>query len=120
MSYGCATMEGMPVVGKTVGYTIRGARATARGSGRAGRWVTRRVRFARTRGGAGEVGMMRLLDLHAASCAGDTLITMGLAGTVFFGVPAGEARGRVALYLLVTMAPFALLAPVVGPVLDRF
>jgi hypothetical protein len=35
-------------------------------------------------------------------------------------VPAGEARGRVALYLLVTMLPFALLAPVVGPVLDRF
>ena len=64
--------------------------------------------------------MMRLLDLHAVSCAGDTLITIGLAGTIFFSVPAGEARGRVALYLLVTMVPFALLAPVVGPVLDRF
>jgi hypothetical protein len=46
---------------------------------------------------------------------GDTLITIGLAGTIFFGVPTGEARGRVALYLLVTMVPFALLAPVVGP-----
>ena len=64
--------------------------------------------------------MMRLLDLHAISCAGDTLITIGLAGTIFFNVPAGEARGRVALYLLVTMVPFALLAPVVGPLLDRF
>ena len=64
--------------------------------------------------------MMRLLDLHAASCAGDTLITIGLAGTIFFTVPLGEARGRVALYLLVTMVPFALLAPVVGPLLDRF
>ena len=72
------------------------------------------------RGGAGNVGMMRLLDLHAVSCAGDTLITIGLAGTIFFSVPAGEARGRVALYLLVTMVPFALLAPVVGPLLDRF
>ncbi len=25
---------------------------------------------------------MRLFDLHAASCAGDTLITIGLAGTI--------------------------------------
>ncbi|OEV22237.1 hypothetical protein AN220_27985, partial [Streptomyces nanshensis] len=33
--------------------------------------------------------------------------------------PTGEARGRVALYLAVTMAPFALLAPVIGPLLDR-
>jgi MFS family permease len=113
-------MEGMTALGKTVVYTIRGARASVRGSTRAGRWVTRRVIAVRDRGAAGEVGMSRLLDLHAASCAGDTLITMGLAGTVFFNVSAGEARGRVALYLLITMAPFALLAPIVGPALDRF
>ncbi|GLZ80635.1 MFS transporter [Actinorhabdospora filicis] len=62
---------------------------------------------------------MRLLDLHAASCAGDTLVAVGLAGTIFFSVPTDQARGQVALYLLVTMAPFALLAPLVGPVLDR-
>jgi MFS family permease len=47
------------------------------------------------------------------------LITVALASTVFFSVPTGEARGRVALYLLVTMAPFALLAPVIGPLLDK-
>lgn len=47
------------------------------------------------------------------------LITVALASTIFFSVPTGEARGRVALYLLVTMAPFALLAPVVGPLLDK-
>jgi MFS family permease len=64
--------------------------------------------------------MTRLFDLHAASCAGDTLVTVGLAGTIFFAAPAGEARGKVALYLLITMVPFALLAPVVGPLLDRF
>ncbi len=51
--------------------------------------------------------------------AGDMLVTLALASTVFFSVPTGEARGRVALYLLVTMAPFALLAPVIGPLLDR-
>jgi hypothetical protein len=50
---------------------------------------------------------------------GDMLITIALASSIFFSVPTGEARGRVALYLLVTMAPFALLAPVIGPLLDR-
>jgi len=94
-------------------------RATVQGM-RTGRFMVRHVTVARRRGAAGEAGMMRLLDLHAASCAGDTLVAIGLAGTIFFAVPVGEARGRVALYLLVTMLPFALLAPVVGPVLDRF
>lgn len=51
--------------------------------------------------------------------AGDALVAVSLAGTLFFGVPVGQARGRVALYLLLTMAPFALLAPVIGPALDR-
>ncbi len=110
----------MPSLGKTVGYTVKSARLTARGGRRATRWVTRRVLFFRDRGAAGEVGMMRLLDLHALSCAGDTLVTMGLAGTVFFAADPGAARSGVALYLLMTMAPFALIAPVVGPVLDRF
>jgi hypothetical protein len=110
----------MPSLGKSVGYGVRTVRLTARGGRRAGGWVTRRVLFFRDRGGAGEVGMMRLLDLHALSCAGDTLVTMGLAGTVFFGATASAARSGVALYLLITMAPFALIAPVVGPVLDRF
>lgn len=114
-------------VGRGVGATARGTRVAARGvraaatgSARTGRWVARNVRTARTAGGDGNIGMMRLLDLHAVSCAGDTLITIGLASTIFFGVPADAARGRVALYLLVTMVPFALLAPLVGPLLDRF
>jgi Major Facilitator Superfamily len=110
----------MPSLGKTVGYTIKSARLTARGGRRMTRWATRRVLFFRDRGGAGEVGMVRLLDLHALSCAGDTLITMGLAGTVFFRADPSAARSGVALYLLMTMAPFALIAPIVGPVLDRF
>ncbi len=110
----------MPSLGRTVGYTVKGVRLTARGGRRATRWMTRRVVFARHRGGAGEAGMTRLLDLHAISCAGDTLVTMGLAGTVFFSVAADAARSRVALYLLITMAPFAFIAPVIGPVLDRY
>jgi MFS family permease len=96
------------------------ARGVLVGIAALGRTLGRGVGRARTAGGAKEPGMIRLLDLHAASIAGDALIAIGLAGTIFFSVPAGEARGQVALYLLVTMLPFALLAPVVGPVLDRF
>ena len=98
----------------------KAVRLLVRGSVRGGAWATRRVGRARARGAANEVGMVRLFDLHALSCAGDTLIAIGLAGTIFFNVPLGEARSKVALYLLITMVPFALLAPVVGPLLDHF
>ena len=107
-------------LGRTAGMLIRGIRLLLRGSLRSGRWMTRQAVSVRARGAAGEAGMIRLFDLHAVSCAGDTLIAIGLAGTIFFNAPLGEARGKVALYLLVTMVPFALLAPVVGPVLDHF
>jgi hypothetical protein len=116
-------MYGMSVVltlGRVVALALLATHRLTRAGVRTGRFVTRNVLAARRRGGAGEAGMMRLLDLHAASCAGDTLVAIGLAGTIFFDVPVGQARDRVALYLLVTMLPFALLAPVVGPVLDRF
>ncbi|KOX21127.1 membrane protein [Streptomyces sp. NRRL F-6491] len=69
--------------------------------------------------GAGESGLGKLIELHAVNGAGDVMITVALASTVFFSVPTDEARGRVALYLAITMAPFALLAPVIGPLLDR-
>src|SRR3981189_188285 len=104
----------------TVALALLATRRLVRAGVRTSRFVTRNALAARQRGGAGEAGMMRLLDLHAASCAGDTLIAIGLAGTIFFNVPVGQARDRVGLYLLVTMLPFALLAPAVGPVLDRF
>lgn len=80
----------------------------------------RRIRRATTSGGAGETGLAKLIELHAVSAAGDALIAVSLAGTLFFGVPTGEARGKVALYLLITMAPFAVVAPILGPMLDRF
>lgn len=107
-------------VAQTVVTTVRAARVATVGGARAGRFVGRNLLRVRKRGAGGETGMLRLLDLHAASCAGDTLVALGLAGTIFFSVEAGEARDRVALYLIVTMLPFALLAPIVGPVLDRF
>ncbi|MDQ6649846.1 MAG: MFS transporter [Actinomycetota bacterium] len=78
-----------------------------------------RVRALTGAHGARTSGLAQLIELHAVHSAGDALIAVSLAGTLFFSVPVGQARGRVALYLLVTMAPFALVAPVVGPALDR-
>jgi hypothetical protein len=69
--------------------------------------------------GADVSGLASVLELSFLSAAGDALATVCLAGSQFFSVPLGEARSRVALYLLTTMAPFAVLAPVVGPILDR-
>lgn len=61
----------------------------------------------------------RLAMTQAAAYAGDTLVAIGLAGTVFFDVPSAEARGKVALYLLLTLAPFILLSPVLPRVFSR-
>ncbi len=56
----------------------------------------------------------------AASVAGDTLIALGLAGTLFFSVPSPEARDKVALYLLLTLAPYAVIAPLLPRFFTRF
>ncbi|MEU5363267.1 MFS transporter [Streptomyces sp. NPDC005925] len=79
----------------------------------------RQIRRATHAHGAGESGLGKLIELHGVNGAGDVMITVALASTVFFSVPTDEARGRVALYLGITMAPFTLLAPVIGPLLDR-
>ncbi len=98
--------------------------AASRGAARATRIgavaTARGVRRATHSAGAGESGLGRLIELHGLNTAGDAMVTVALANTLFFSVPTGEARGRVALYLLITMAPFAVMAPVIGPLLDRF
>jgi MFS family permease len=58
-------------------------------------------------------------ELGLVATAADTLVVTALAGTLFFSVSATTARERVATSLLVTMVPFVVLAPVIGPVLDR-
>src|SRR5215211_932058 len=60
----------------------------------------------------------RLAWVHAASTCGDALVAVALAGTLFFAVPVAAARPRVALYLLLTVAPFAVVAPLLGSLLD--
>ncbi|MGD2050913.1 MAG: hypothetical protein PVI35_00435 [Acidimicrobiia bacterium] len=65
-------------------------------------------------------GFRRLAQSHAGSVGGDTLVAMALAGTLFFSVPSSEARANVALYLLITLAPFAVIGPFLGSVFERF
>ncbi|WP_404948595.1 MFS transporter [Streptomyces sp. ARC14] len=97
----------------------RAGRATGRALRTPFTGTARGIRKATHAHGAGESGLGKLIELHAVNGAGDVMITVALASTVFFSVPTDEARGRVALYLAITMAPFTLLAPVIGPLLDR-
>ena len=60
-----------------------------------------------------------LARTHLLSAAGDALIAIALAGSLFFNLDPAAARPRVALYLLVTMAPFAVVGPLIGPLVDR-
>lgn len=94
----------------------RAARAVGRGASRTFRGA-RRLTHAH---GAGESGLARLLEMHAFSVAGDAAVAVALAGTLFFQVPTGEARTQVAQFLALTMVPFAIVAPLIGPFLDRF
>src|SRR5579862_3415315 len=69
--------------------------------------------------GADRTGLGTLIEMTAVSGAADAFVTIALAGTIFFSTSVDQARGRVVLFLIITMAPFALLAPFIGPALDR-
>jgi MFS family permease len=88
-------------------------------SGKAATSAARVARKASRAHGAGETGLYRLIELHAFNAAGDAALAISLAGTLFFAVPSDQARGQVALFLGVTMLPFAVMAPLIGPFLDR-
>jgi MFS family permease len=98
------------------GKATRAARATGRVA-KKGVDSARRVTHAH---GAGESGLARLLEAHAFNTAGDAAVAVALAGTLFFSVPGEEARSQVGLFLILTMLPFAIVAPLIGPFLDRF
>lgn len=100
--------------------TARGVAGAARATGRASRFVSIQARRAAGAQGADRSGLNRLIYLHFFNTAGDAAVAISLAGSLFFQVPSGEARGQVALFLGLTMLPFAIVAPLLGPFLDRF
>ncbi len=97
-----------------------GSRRVAGATGRAAGFTVRQARRATQAEGAGDTGLSRLIELHAFNGAGDAAVAISLAGTLFFQVPTDQARGQVALFLGLTMLPFAIVAPLIGPFLDRF
>jgi hypothetical protein len=61
----------------------------------------------------------RLALTHVLMTAGDTLFAVSLAGSLFFSISPTAAKDKVLLYLLLTMGPFAVVAPALGPLVDR-
>jgi MFS family permease len=111
-------------VGRAIGTgakgTGRAVAATARVTGRFSRFTFHQARRAANAQGADRSGLSRLIEMHTFNTAGDAAVAISLAGSLFFQVPSGEARDQVALFLALTMLPFAIVAPLIGPFLDRF
>src|SRR5215211_277209 len=61
----------------------------------------------------------RLSITHAAMMGGDAAMIVALADSLFFNITPSAARGRVLLFLIISFAPFLLIAPLIGPVIDR-
>ncbi len=99
--------------------TGHAARATGGAVRSGGRRTGRLVHRVTGASGAGRTGLSTLIELTAAGGAGDAFVAVSLAGTIFFSTSVDQARGKVVLFLLVTMAPFAVLAPFIGPAMDR-
>jgi hypothetical protein len=98
---------------------VSASQSAARAGGAAAGGATRTVHRLTGASGAGATGLSHLIELTAAGSVGDAFVAVALAGTLFFSASVDQARGRVALALLITMAPFAVLAPFIGPLLDR-
>ncbi|HEX7323027.1 MAG TPA: MFS transporter [Mycobacterium sp.] len=104
---------------RSAGERITVTRAAAQRSREMGYRMYDLVQRAATADGADKSGLTALTWPVVVNFAVDSAMAVALANTLFFAAAAGESKGRVALYLLVTIAPFALVAPLIGPALDR-
>lgn len=62
---------------------------------------------------------VRLTRVHALMVAGETTMAIALADSLFLSISPDAARTKVIMFLAVSMAPFAVVAPLVGPFIDR-
>jgi MFS family permease len=99
--------------------TGRAFRSGGQAGGRVSRRTVALVHRVTGAKGADRTGLGTLIEMTAASGAADAFVTVALAGTIFFSTSVDQARGKVVLFLIITMAPFAVLAPFIGPALDR-
>jgi MFS family permease len=94
-------------------------RAAAQRSREMGSRMYWMVQRAATADGADKSGLTALTWPVVANSAVDAAMAVALANTLFFAAASGESKSKVALYLLITIAPFAVIAPLIGPALDR-
>ncbi|WNG86711.1 MFS transporter [Mycobacterium sp. ITM-2016-00317] len=101
------------------GDKVTVTRAAAQRSREMGSKMYGLVHRAATADGADKSGLTALTWPVVANFAVDAAMAVALANTLFFAAASGESKSRVALYLLITIAPFAVIAPLIGPALDR-
>ncbi|MCU1390566.1 MAG: Major Facilitator Superfamily transporter [Ilumatobacteraceae bacterium] len=70
--------------------------------------------------GVGSSELAPLSVAHAFAGMADAFVTVSLAGSLFFNLSPDASRKQVLLYLIVTVAPLAIFAPLIGPTIDRF
>ncbi|RPA59905.1 MFS transporter [Gordonia oryzae] len=90
---------------------MRSRQLTAKGLGK--------IHQAATADGADQSGLTALTLPVIVNFAVDAAMAVALANTLFFSAATGQSKVSVALYLALTIAPFALIAPLIGPLLDR-
>ncbi|SUA04575.1 Major facilitator superfamily MFS_1 [Mycolicibacterium fortuitum] len=106
-------------VGSAAGEKVTVTRAAAARSREMGSRMYGFVHRAATADGADKSGLTALTWPVVANFAVDAAMAVALANTLFFAAASGESKSKVALYLLITIAPFAVIAPLIGPALDR-
>jgi MFS family permease len=111
--------DGRLRAGRATRRLTSAAQSSARVGASASRGAGRVVQRMTGASGARRTGLSSLIELTAASSVGDAFVAVALAGTLFFNASVSQARSQVAIALLVTIAPFAVLAPLIGPLLDR-
>ncbi|WP_156661578.1 MFS transporter [Mycobacterium sp. 852002-51163_SCH5372311] len=101
------------------GDRITVTRAAAMRSREMGSRMYWMVQRAATADGADKSGLTALTWPVVANFATDAAMAVALANTLFFAAASAESKSKVALYLLITIAPFAVVAPLIGPALDK-
>ena len=69
--------------------------------------------------GLPDTPFLRFGRTHGLGAMSDAMLAVALAGSIFFSIDPDAARWRVALYLVLTIAPFAVVTPLLGPLVDR-
>ena len=87
--------------------------------GRVANPVTALLGWKSSSGAARTPGLTRFAIAYSFSSAADAFVAVSLASSLFFNISADASQEQVLLYLIVNMIPFAVLAPLIGPAIDR-